>query len=381
MTEPRAKISIIGTGLIGGSLGLALKHGGIRETEIVGYDENRGTAKRAEKLGAIDRSATKVSDAVEGAAVVIVATPILSIRDVLLAVAPHLGEGTVVTDTASTKAQVGRWARDVLPESVSFVGGHPMAGKENQGIENAEAGLFAGRVYCICPGTDAEPQAIRAVAGLASAAGAEPMYMDAEEHDQYAAAVSHLPLFIATALFRLIRNSPSWEDLGSVASSGFRDMTRLASGDPGMSHGIWLTNREAIIHWLDRMTGEIAALRELLKDNQDEQLLKAFSEAALQREAFLTEPPRRAPKRSAEVDHGATVMDMLIGRMAAESMRKAQKLPELVEEQKKAEPGKPARPSFGERVAEGVRRDLEKLEQKRAEEEARKKSGKPGDAE
>ena len=84
--------------------------------------------------------------------------------------------------------------------------------------------------------------------------------MDADEHDQYAAAISHLPLVVSTALFTLMRSSPSWDDLGAMASSGFRDLTRLASGDPEMSHGIWSTNREAMIHWLDRMIGRAGPL-------------------------------------------------------------------------------------------------------------------------
>ncbi len=144
--------------------------------------------------------------------------------------------------------------------------------------------------------------------------------MDAAEHDQYAAAVSHLPLIVSTAMFTLLRSSPSWEDLGVMASSGFRDITRLASTDPDMSHGIWRTNREAVIHWLERMIGELSRFRDMLQDAQDEALLQAFVEAKLEREHFLREPPRRLPLDTRpKLDGRRTLMDMMVGGMMAES--------------------------------------------------------------
>ena len=147
--------------------------------------------------------------------------------------------------------------------------------------------------------------------------------MDAAEHDQYAAAVSHLPLIVSTAMFTLLRSSPSWEDLGVMASSGFRDITRLASTDPDMSHGIWRTNREAVIHWLDRMIGELSRFRDMLQDAEDEALLKAFVEAQLQREQFLREPPRRLPMDTRpQMDGRRTLMEMMVGGMMADNLKK-----------------------------------------------------------
>ncbi|MDO8614461.1 MAG: prephenate dehydrogenase/arogenate dehydrogenase family protein [Dehalococcoidia bacterium] len=368
-TTPAAtrRITIIGTGLIGGSIGLALKAAGLQGVTIVGHDRDRANANQAERLGAIDRAEHNLPRAVAGAGMVIIATPVLAVRDVLEQIAPDLAAGAIVTDTASTKAHVMQWAQELLPEGVNFIGGHPMAGKETMGIQHAEAGLFQGKAYCICPAVTAAEPAVKSVLGLVRLLGSEPLFMDAEEHDQYAAAVSHLPLMVSAGLFTLLRSSPAWEDLGAMASSGFHDVTRLASGDPAMSHGIWRTNREAVIHWLERMAAELLRFRDLLKDAQDEALLEIFAKAQIERDTLLAQPPRRAPPQTADPEARQTVMSMLIGGMMAEQLRKAQKLPELIREANR-EPaaGGKRKLSLAERIAEDVRRDLEKMEQKRS---------------
>jgi len=280
------KITIIGTGLIGGSIGLALKGARVTGIEITGFDEDRAAMGEARKMGAIDHGAPDLVRAVSGAKMVIVAVPPLAVRQVFEDIGPHLLPGAVVTDTASTKALPARWAREYLPDSVSYVGGHPMAGKETQGIKAAEAGLFKEKVWAVVPSPTASEPAVQSVMGLISLAGAEPLFVDAEEHDQYVAAVSHLPLVMATALFTLARSSPSWEDIAPLAASGFRDMTRLASGDPRMAHDICATNSEAIVHWIDRYIGELQRFKGLIQENR-KTLFKEFTQTQLEREAFL----------------------------------------------------------------------------------------------
>src|SRR5206468_10710454 len=205
-------------------------------------------------------------------------------------IAPELAEGTVVTDTTSTKAHVMRWAREALPEHVYFVGGHPMAGKETAGIANAEASLFRGKAYCICPAVDASDTAVKTVLGLVRLVGAEPLFVDPEEHDIYAGAVSHLPLMMSTALFSMLRSSPAWNDMGMMASSGFSDVTRLAASDPAMSHGIWATNRDALIHWLERMAEELRRFRDRRQDAQDEAPFETLLKAQTERDAIQRPP-------------------------------------------------------------------------------------------
>jgi len=357
--QERKRLTIIGTGLIGGSLGLALKAAGLENVEIVGHDKDRGAANQAQRVGAMDRAEHNLLRAVEGASMVIIATPVLAVREVMQEIAGELVEGAVVTDTASTKAQVMQWADELLPEGVSFVGGHPMAGKETPGIEQAEATLFAGKAYCICPSLKATDGAVNSVVGLTRLMGAEPLFVDAEEHDQYAAAVSHLPLLVSTALFTLLRSSPAWADLAPMASSGFRDITRLASGDPRMSHDICVTNREAAVHWLERMAGELHRLRDVLADARDEALLETFTKAQMERDSFLAQPPVRVMEAATSTDARQELIHALVGGWMVDRMRKAQKLPELLKQREAAKGAQPG-PTRAERIAEDIRRDLEK---------------------
>ena len=366
-TETR-RVVIVGLGLIGGSIGLRLKAAELPGLEIVGSDIDGLRERAAKKSGAIDRSEHDLARAVRDARLVILAVPITALRDVFTAIAPHLAEGAVVTDTASTKGEVMKWAAELLPEGVSFVGGHPMAGKEQTGIDHADVALFEGCAYCVCPTVSSSPTAIQSVVGLAQALGAEPMFIDAEEHDVYAAAISHLPMIAATALFRLLRESPSWDDLGQLASTGFRDMTRLASGDPSMSNAIWKTNREAIIHWVDRLAEELQRMRAMLSDAQDEELFKLFAEAKLQRDEFIANPPRReSAARGPEVDRGRAFLDIFVGGMMADNIRRVSKIPEMMEARAEAEPEGKKRLSLGEKMEDGIRRDLEKMEHEREE--------------
>ena len=366
-TETR-RVVIVGLGLIGGSIGLRLKAAELPQLEIVGSDVDGSTERAAKKSGAIDSSEHDLTEAVRDARLVIIAVPISALRDVFTAIAPHLAEGAVVTDTASTKGEVMKWAAELLPESVSFVGGHPMAGKELTGIDHADAALFEGRAYCVCPTVSSSPTAIQSVVGLAQALGAEPVFIDAEEHDVYAAAISHLPLITATALFSLLRESPSWDDLGQLASTGFRDMTRLAASDPSMSNAIWKTNREAIIHWIDRFAEELKRIRGMLSDARDEELFKLFAEVKLQRDEFIANPPRReSTAKGPEVDRQRAFLDIFVGGMMADNIRRVSKIPELMEARHDEPEGEKRRLSLGEKMEKGIRADLEKMEREREE--------------
>ncbi|MEE9247371.1 MAG: prephenate dehydrogenase [Dehalococcoidia bacterium] len=264
------RIAIIGLGLIGGSLGMALKKAVPGKVEITGHDHDRRAISQALKLQAIDRGERNILESVRDVDLVVIATPILAIRDVMKEVSSHLGRGCVVTDTGSTKAQIMAWARELLPSTVDFVGGHPMAGKEVSGVEHADADLFQGATYCICPSPLASQQAIEAVRGLAERIGAVPYFPDPVEHDGLVAAVSHLPIILASALVSIATTSQSWREMSRLASSGFEDSTRLASTDPSMSVGIFLTNREALEHWIDRFIKELEGYKELLKADEEE---------------------------------------------------------------------------------------------------------------
>jgi prephenate dehydrogenase len=331
------RLAIIGLGLIGGSLGLALKQAGLPGLEIAGHDAEYGVNGRARKRGAIDTEARHPAEAVEGAAAVVVATPILQMRDVFERIAPALGENAVVTDTASTKRDVVRWAAELLPEDVHFVGGHPIAGKEVAGIDAADAALFQGRPWAITPSLSASEQAINTVENLVTCTGARPVLIDAEEHDSYLAAVSHLPLIAATALFSLASRSKAWPELAALAGPGFRDTTRLASTNPGLSHDIALTNRANLLHWLDRYGEELRRFRALIEKAGDpKELIEAFATVQAARDAFLeAPPPKPGPEREIDkVSAGERMLSFMVGEYV---LRRTREVQEMIERRERGE--------------------------------------------
>lgn len=319
------RIAIIGLGLIGGSIGLALKAAGLKDLEIAGTARTRETLLKAKKRGAIDRAEHTPADAVRGARLVIVAAPIMRTREIFEEIAPALSPGAVVTDVGSTKSDVMRWARDILPRSSFFVGGHPMAGKEQSGIDAADAGLFRDKPWVIVPSVDAPEAAVRTVVGLAQACGAVPRYMDAEEHDSYVAAVSHLPLVVSSALFSVIFDSQAWPELAALASSGFRDTTRLASGSAEMAHDIMATNRENVLHWIDRLQQQLESYRALIAGEDSSAMRNAFERAALERDNYvLNGPPRREP--AGPPVERVSFSEILLGSWAVGQFKRQQEL-------------------------------------------------------
>jgi len=282
----KVHVTIIGLGLIGGSIGLALREVGELGWEIVGYVRRPEAASIALSLGAVDRVEMNLREAVKEASLVIIATPVLAIRQVLSQIADCLPHGCIVTDTASTKVEVVRWAEEVLPPTVDFVGGHPMAGKEAYGIQAAEAKLFQGCTYCLTPAKKASPQAIDKVANLAKKLGASPLFIDAEEHDKLVAGISHLPMLLSAALVSVTTKDSSWDKMSRLAASGYRDLTRLASGNPEVNAHIFLTNRQAVIHWIDEFSKELDRYRQLVGAT-DERLEESLAEANKARQEWL----------------------------------------------------------------------------------------------
>ena len=247
-------------------------------------------ASRGVELGAVDRAEEHLLRAVDGADLVVIATPVMAMRDVMRAMAEGLQEGCIVTDVGSTKAQVMGWAGEYLPDSVSFVGGHPMAGKETSGIEAADADLFVGCTYCLVPGQGAAGEAARTVERLVTQVGARPLFIDAAEHDRLVAAISHLPMLVSSALVSMAAGSSDWPKMAGLAATGFRDITRLASGSPQMTRDICLTNGDSIVRWIDEYVKELTRLRDLVA-NGDSELEKALTWAREQRETWLRQRP------------------------------------------------------------------------------------------
>lgn len=260
------RVAILGTGLIGASIGLRLRQT-LKDVEVVGYDRYPDVARIAERRGAIRRVFHTPEDAAKDADVVIIAAPILAIRELLKDIAGVVSPDAVITDTGSTKVEVMRWAAELLPGHRGFVGSHPMAGKTEFGPAAADPALFEGARWVVLPPPTASEHAVATVTNLVESMGARLMFMDAEEHDAYTAAISHMPMMAAIALFSMERASEAWPELSALAAGGFRDMTRLSATDPSMAFDIAATNRGHIVHWLNRY---IETLRELSRRIADE---------------------------------------------------------------------------------------------------------------
>ena len=218
------KIAIIGLGLIGGSMGIALKSGKRSDIEIWGFDQDSAVGNKAKKVGAIDKSVWNLPDAVKDAKIVIITTPVLSVRQIMEDISPHLSPGTIVTDTGSTKRVIMDWADEYLPENVHFVGGHPMAGREHSGIGSADGTLYKGCRYVVIPNSTADQRAVDTIISMIEYIGAKPYFMDPQEHDSYVGAVSHLPMMLSKALILSTSQSPSWREIAKLAASGYRDI-------------------------------------------------------------------------------------------------------------------------------------------------------------
>lgn len=293
------RISIIGMGLIGTSLGLALRSADstspLAQPIITGYDENRQATSAARARLAIDREARSLAEASADAEIVVIATPVQAIRALFARLAPLLPAGTIVTDTASTKTEVCSWAADLLPAGVDFIGGHPMAGKEQTGPAAADPALFQGAIYCLIPASSARQQAVDMVEAMVQAVGASPYYIAPEEHDAYVAGISHLPFVLASTLVEATSRSPAWPEMAPLAASGFRDVSRLASGDPTMYRDICMTNRLALRRWIDESIAVLAELREHLEQERAEQLYAHFAHARQVHQAWLQSTPNLRP--------------------------------------------------------------------------------------
>jgi prephenate dehydrogenase len=285
-------VGIIGLGLIGGSIGLALKQNRGKASAqtsyaLIGYDSDPRRRSQAEQMQAVDQTSEHLADAVRDSHIIIIATPVLSIRQILAELAPLARAGAMITDTASTKTVVLRWAQEMLPPTVHFIGGHPMAGSTGS-LEEAQPDLFRGSTYCLVPtlhadkGTHTDEPALQTLQGIIAVLGARSLLIDAETHDRCVSAISHLPFFISIALIETIAGSADIDMMSRLASSGFRDTTRLAGGDPAMYQSIALTNRNAITAWIDTYIEQLQAIRQTLQTAQNdegEHLLGLFRQA------------------------------------------------------------------------------------------------------
>jgi prephenate dehydrogenase len=273
------RLAIVGTGLIGGSLAAALKQAGVVD-EIIGLGRRRETLEQAQALGLIDIIANS-PEQLAAADIVVLATPVAQMKSVLVDIAPHLGEKTIVTDAGSTKADVIGDAREVLGAKYShFVGGHPIAGAESNGPQAARADLFSNKNVILCPQKETDSASVDLVSALWQSTGAQVVRMDADRHDRIFAAVSHLPHLAAFALVDDLASRPDSTEFFRFAASGFRDFTRIAGSSPEMWRDIALANRQALLAELATYRGKLDEIAAALEKGDAAALEAIFNRAS-----------------------------------------------------------------------------------------------------
>jgi prephenate dehydrogenase len=277
-------VAILGLGLMGASLGMALRTTG---RSVTGYDRDQGVTERALACGAIGVAARSAQDATAEAELVVLAAPVLAIRDLLEGIGGALLPGALITDIGSVKSPVVAWAEEYLPEPSLFVGGHPMTGREQSGVDAALSDLYTGCVWCLTPTACTASWAVQSVAGLTRELGAHPYMLDSAMHDAITAAVSHLPLIAATALVLTASRSTHWPEAQVLAAGGFRDTTRVAGSNSRMACDICLTNRQPILDMLDEYQETLARLRRQIAAGDQAAIRQTFQLAVEEREMWL----------------------------------------------------------------------------------------------
>ena len=265
-------VAVVGLGLMGASFALALKKAR-PEAVLLGSDPNPVVVRKALEREVVESANTDLS-IVEMADVVVIGAPLMALREVFARLA-QVAPARPTTDMASTKADVMEWA---AAEGIDLVGGHPMCGKEKSGIDHADPTMFEGAPWVL---TRDEP-AIRA---LVEAVGAHPVVMDAVTHDRLVAGVSHAAFLLSVGYVLALARREDWPEASRLAAGGFRDMSRLAAGDPDLYAGVGRTNRQNLVEMLDAVSAELAKLRRHLEAD-DPRLIELFEEARRVRERW-----------------------------------------------------------------------------------------------
>ncbi len=274
------KVSIIGVGFMGGSLGLALKKHGLA-SEVVGISHRQVTLDKAIELKAIDAGTTDLIKGVTNADLVVLAAPVQAINQQFALINPHLKRGCLVTDMGSVKAEIVERAESTLAQPGMFVGSHPLAGSEKKGVEHAYADLFVNARCIMTPTAKTTPVAKEKIKFMWTKLGCHVEVLSPEDHDKILAYVSHLPHLVAYALVGALS-----KEFLSQAPQGFKDSTRIAASSPQMWNDIFLTNPTNVIHALDALVKDLAFLRKALIQRDPKGLLQYLEKAKEKRDSI-----------------------------------------------------------------------------------------------
>ncbi len=281
------RMTVVGVGLIGGSLALALKEAGF-VGEVIGCGRGKPNLEKALELGIIDRYERDPQKAVAGADLVFLATPMLTLADLVARIAPALKSGAILTDGGSVKGELMRTIRPLVPAQVHFVAGHPIAGTEKSGAEAAFPELYQGKRCILTPDSNTDAHALATVTSMWQAAGSDVVCMPFEKHDRILAAISHLPHMVAYSLVNAVGSYDHYEEnILEYSAGGFRDFTRIASSDPMMWRDIALTNQGALLEMMEQFETFFAELKEDVRKGDLERLFEFFHRSKELRDAIL----------------------------------------------------------------------------------------------
>lgn len=300
MAAEFGRITILGLGLIGGSLAKALKKvGAVRE--VVGWGHREASLQAGVQLGVIDSYSLDLTAAISGADVVVIATPTLIAETMLAQLAPLFGGTTLITDVASVKGNLQRAAEKIhgaMPPNLVL--GHPIAGSEQSGVAAAKADLFVDHRVILTPTERTSAAALERIKRMWLLTGADVSTMDVAEHDAILAATSHLPHVLAFTLVDALAGDPSQRDIFRYAAGGFRDFTRIAGSDPKMWHDIALANRPSLLAAIDRFSEHLSGLRTAIERGDGATMMASFERAKQARDQFSDLLRKRAANISEE---------------------------------------------------------------------------------
>ena len=276
------RIAVVGVGLLGGSIGLALRAAGYTGRRV-GIGRRMESLQKALNYDAVDEVTCDVPAGVADAQMVILGTPVGRFESLLSQMAPALRPGTLVTDVASTKVEVARLAARFLPQTVRFVGSHPMAGSEKAGVEYARADLFEDALCLITPSRSTPADTVEQVSGFWQALGGRIVTLSPARHDKLLARISHLPHAVAAALVQISLREKAIE----LAGPGFGDATRIASGEPAMWTDIFRTNADNMVQAIDLLIAELRRFRERLAKDDARGIEKWLASSKLTRDQWV----------------------------------------------------------------------------------------------
>jgi len=273
-------LTVVGVGLLGGSVALAARRRNAA-AQIIGVDPCPGVLDRARARGLVDEATPHLSEGVRQADLVIFCTPVDRIAGQVLAAALSCRPGTLLTDVGSTKAAIVREVRAELPGHITFIGGHPLAGSEKNGPENASPDLFKDRLVVLTPTHDAPSALLQRLSDFWQRLGARVRLMSPEEHDEALALTSHLPHLLASALAGLLP-----PELAELTATGFRDTTRLASGLPQLWEAIFLSNRDPLLQVMEQLESRLRLFCQALRNGDPRELHDLLLEGKVARDAL-----------------------------------------------------------------------------------------------